>query len=78
MKNKKVRRTRTGTRLLYSLLAICAVMLSACSATQSIKVKQSQGEQIQETEIQHEGALQNLTLSFTNCPALVTNPLAYK
>lgn len=63
---RKVRVSRTGTRLLYALaLGLC---LSSCNATQKISVKQSQGDQIQETEIEHTGKIESMNLSFVNYP----------
>lgn len=63
---RKVRVSRTGTRLLYVLaLGLC---LSSCTTTQKISVKQSQGDQIQETQIEHSGKLENMSLSFVNYP----------
>lgn len=63
---RKIRRTRTGTRLFYSLIAICALFCS-CSTAQKINVKQSSGDNVQETTIEHSGKLDNLSLSFVNC-----------
>lgn len=59
---RKVRVSRTGTRL---CLALCvAFVVSACSVSSKISVKQNQGDQVQETEIEHEGSLNSLNLSF--------------
>lgn len=73
MKSKRTRRTirvsRTGTRLfrLIGLMAL-AVNFMACSATSKISVKQNQGEQNQQIDIEHEGKLQNLSLIFNTTP----------
>lgn len=63
---RKVRVSRTGTRLLYALAF--GLLLSSCSTTQKISVKQSQNDQIQETQIEHTGKLENISLSFVNYP----------
>ncbi len=73
MKSKRTRRTvrvsRTGTRLLrLIILTALVVTFMACSATSKISVKQNQGEQNQEIDIQHEGKLQNLSLIFNTTP----------
>ena len=74
MKSKRTRRTvrvsRTGTRLLRSiafvgLILVCCV---ACSATSKISVKQNQGDQQQDVQIEHEGKLNNLSLIFNTTP----------
>lgn len=74
MKSKRTRRTvrvsRTGTRLLrliafVGLILVCCV---ACSATSKISVKQNQGEQQQDVQIEHEGKLNNLSLIFNTTP----------
>ena len=62
---RKVRVSRTGTRLWRVLsLAIAVVALSACSVSSKISEKQNQGDQLQETEIEHTGNLNSLNLSF--------------
>lgn len=62
---RKVRVSRTGTRLWRVLsLAVVFVALSACSVSSKISVKQNQGDQLQETEIEHQGNLNSLNLSF--------------
>jgi len=48
----------------YLIIPVAAIALSACSATQRISVKQSQGEQVQETEIETNTRLDHLSLSF--------------
>ena len=59
---RKVRVSRTGTRL---CLALCVALgVSACSVSSKISVKQNQGDQMQETEIEHKGNLNSLNLSF--------------
>ena len=77
MKAKRTRRTvrvsRTGTRLKRSMTAlavfgIVSCSIAACSATSKISVKQNQGEQQQEVDIQHEGKLNNLSLIFNTTP----------
>lgn len=68
---RKVRVSRTGTRLLYCLaLGLCLI---SCTTTQKISVKQSQGDQLQETQIEHTGKIENMSLSFVNYP----NPFKY-
>lgn len=76
MKSKRTRRTvrvsRTGTRLfraiafilLFGALTCCV----ACTATSKISVKQNQGEQQQDVQIEHEGKLNNLSLIFNTTP----------
>lgn len=59
---RKVRVSRTGTRL---CLALCVALgMSACSMTSKISVKQSQQDQMQDVEIEHQGNLNSLNLSF--------------
>lgn len=59
---RKVRVSRTGTRL---CLALCVALgVSACSVSSKISVKQSQDQQLQEVEIDHSGNLNSLNLSF--------------
>lgn len=61
---RRVRVSRTGTRLLraFSFVAF-SVALSACSVSSKISVKQNQGDQVQETEIETNGNLNSLNLS---------------
>ena len=62
---RKVRVSRTGTRLWRVLSLACVVVaLSACSVSSKIAVKQNQGDQLQETEIETSGNLNSLNLSF--------------
>lgn len=76
MKSKRTRRTvrvsRTGTRLLRSIafvwLFAAVTCCVACSATSKISVKQNQGEQQQDVQIEHEGRLNNLSLIFNTTP----------
>lgn len=72
MKAKKIRVSRTGTRRLFALLCIVAMFMS-CKTSAGISVKQSQGDQSQETEIQLDGSVKELSLHFVNSP--VINPL---
>lgn len=59
---RKVRVSRTGTRL---CLALCVALgVSACSVSSKISVKQSQDKQQQDVEIEHTGNLNSLNLSF--------------
>ncbi len=59
---RKVRVSRTGTRL---CLALCVALgVSACSVSSKISVKQSQDKQQQDVEIDHSGNLNSLNLSF--------------
>lgn len=74
MKNRKVKRVgRVGTRRMAITLGIVAAFICSCSTTQRINVKQSQGDQMQETSIEHSGTLESLNLSFYNSP--IINPL---
>ena len=68
---RKVRVSRTGTRLILALALSLGII--SCTTTQKISVKQSQGDQIQETEIEHSGKIENMSLSFVNYP----NPFNY-
>ena len=62
---RKVRVSRTGTRLFRVLsLVVVGSLISSCSCSSKISVKQSQDEQLQETNIETEGNLQSLNLSF--------------
>lgn len=67
---RKVRTTRTGTRLLRALIGVvCLSALASCQMTSTIKVHQNQGQgndstQVQDVEIKHEGMLNSLALSF--------------
>lgn len=63
---RKVLATRTGKRMAYALLLL---LLCSCSATQKISVKQSQGDQQQETTIEHGSSIKELSLHFNNCPS---------
>lgn len=67
---RKVRVSRTGTRLV--LAALFALGCISCSTAQKISVKQSQGDQVQETTIEHTGKLDNLSLSLINTPNVWT------
>lgn len=67
---RKVRVSRTGTRfVLAALLSLC---MASCSTSQKISVKQSQGDQTQETIIEHTGKVDNLSPSFINQSPLWT------
>jgi hypothetical protein len=46
------------------LCALCAILCGACSVGHSVKVKQSQEGQTQETEIDTKGEIKNLSLVF--------------
>ena len=79
---RKVLATRTGRRMAYC--AIVALALASCTAQQKISVKQSQGDQQQETTIEHGGNIKELSLHFIASPqvnyptALVTpNSVVY-
>lgn len=61
---RKVRVSRTGTRFVIAALFCLGCM--SCSTAQKISVKQSQGDQTQETTIEHTGKLDNLSLSIIN------------
>lgn len=50
----------------HFIIPFIALALSACTATQRISVKQSQGEQTQETEIETNTKFDHLSLSFIN------------
>mgnify|MGYP006919064287 CR=1 FL=1 len=67
---RKVRVSRTGTRLVF--LALLTLGCMSCSTAQKISVKQSQGDQVQETTIEHNGKVDNLSLSFINTPNVWT------
>lgn len=61
---RKVRVSRTGTR--FVVVALFCLGCMSCTTAQKISVKQSQGDQIQETTIEHTGKLDNFSLSFIN------------
>lgn len=67
---RKVRVSRTGTRFVVATLF--ALGCISCSTSQKISVKQSQGDQTQETTIEHTGKLDNLSLSIVNTPYVWT------
>ena len=46
------------------LCALCAILFTACSVGHSVKVKQSQEGQTQETEIETKGEVKQLSLVF--------------
>ena len=62
---RKVRVSRTGTRLwrVFSLVVV-ALGIASCSMTSKISVKQSQQDQEQDVQIEHQGNLNSLNLSF--------------
>lgn len=62
---RKVRVSRTGTRLFRVVsLVVFSVLIAACSVSSKISVKQSQDKQLQDVEIEHQGNLNSLNLSF--------------
>lgn len=62
---RKVRVSRTGTRLFRVVsLVVFSVLIAACSVSSKISVKQSQDKQLQDVEIDHQGNLNSLNLSF--------------
>ena len=63
---RKVRVSRTGTRLVWTALAVMSALLCSCSTSQKIIVKQEQNGQTQETTIEQSGKVDNLSLSFIN------------
>lgn len=67
---RKVRVSRTGTR--FVVAALLGFGCVSCSTAQKISVKQSQGDQTQETTIEHTGKLDNLSLSIINTPSVWT------
>ena len=73
-KPRKVVTSRTGTRLHHVVsMALVAFLLCSCNATQRITVKQLQGEQQQETTIEHGGSIKELSLHFNSCPSPQVN-----
>ena len=62
---RKIRVSRTGTRLCW--IAVLSACIVSCSSTQKIVVKQEQDGQLQETTIEQQGKIDNLSLSFINC-----------
>lgn len=75
--SKKVKVSRTGTRRLALFLFVVGLMCS-CSTAQRINVKQNNGEQEQETTIEMQGKLENLSLSIINSPVLSNSLTACK
>lgn len=69
-KPRKVLATRTGRRMLYTLVAL---LVCSCTAQQKISVKQTQGDQSQETTIEHGGNIKELSLHFNNYPTPANN-----
>lgn len=69
---RKVRVSRTGTRFVVATLFVLALGCISCSTAQKISVKQSQGDQTQETTIEHTGKLDNLSLSIFSTPYVWT------
>lgn len=67
---RKVRVSRTGTRFVVATMLALGCM--SCSTAQKISVKQSQGDQVQETTIEHTGKLDNFSLSLINTPNVWT------
>lgn len=67
---RKVRVSRTGTR--FVVAALLGLGCMSCSTAQKISVKQSQGDQVQETTIEHTGKVDNLSLSFISTPNVWT------
>lgn len=63
---RKVRVSRTGTRLVWAAVFGISTLLCSCSTSQKITVKQEQNGQTQETTIEQSGKVDNLCLSFIN------------
>lgn len=63
---RKVVATRVGKRLAHGTLVVLLLSLFSCSAAQKIQVKQSQGEQMQETTIEHGSQIRELSFYFHN------------
>lgn len=71
---RKVVATRVGKRLAHSTLVVLLLSLFSCSATQKIQVKQSQGDQMQETTIEHGSQIKELSLHFNACSPSINYP----
>ena len=65
-RDKRVTTKINRRRLLYSSIILAS--LTSCSTAQSISVKQSQGDQVQETIIEQKGDIKDISyyFSFTN------------
>lgn len=74
---RKVIVSRTGTRLArftQTLVVLFCMLLASCSASQRISVKQQQGEQQQETIIEHGTQIKELSLHFNTCSPSINYP----
>lgn len=64
-RDKRVTTKINRRRLLYSMTLLTPLILSSCSTAQSISVKQSQGEQVQETIIEQKGDIKDISYYFS-------------
>lgn len=71
---RKVVVSRTGTRLHHLCALVLFVLLCSCSAQQKISVKQQQGDQLQETTIEHGSQIKELSLHFNACSPAINYP----
>lgn len=71
---RKVIVSRTGTRLHHYVTMLFVALLCSCSAQQKISVKQQQGDQIQETTIEHGSQIRELSLHFNACSPAINYP----
>lgn len=64
-RDKRVTTKINRRRLLYSMMFLTFLSLHSCSTAQSISVKQSQGDQVQETIIEQKGDIKDISYYFS-------------